>query len=84
MDEMSIEQARPKLGEIADRARLAGQPTLLTKQGKPAAVVVSVDWYEAAEKIEASRADWPGYEVIHRDGDPRNNDLSNLEIRERS
>jgi prevent-host-death family protein len=45
MDEASIEQARLKLGEIVDRARLADQFTVITRQGKPAAVVVSVDWY---------------------------------------
>jgi prevent-host-death family protein len=48
MDEASIEQARRKLGEIVDRARLADQFTTITRQGKPAAVVVSVEWFEVA------------------------------------
>lgn len=47
--EASIEQARLKLGEIVDRARLADQFTVITRQGKPAAVVVNVDWYEAVK-----------------------------------
>lgn len=51
MDEMSIEQARLKLGEVIDRARLAGQFTVITRQGKAAAVVVSVDWYDGALKV---------------------------------
>jgi prevent-host-death family protein len=51
MDEMSIEQARLKLGDVVDLARIAGQPTLITRQGKPAAMVVSVDWYEQAEAL---------------------------------
>ena len=46
MDEISIEKARPSLGEIVDRARLAGTPTMITRQGKPAAVIVSAEWYE--------------------------------------
>ena len=49
MDEVSIEQARRALGEVVDRARLAGQFTTITRQGKPAAVIVSVDWLEQAK-----------------------------------
>jgi prevent-host-death family protein len=57
VDEMSIERARLKLGDVVDLARIAGQPTLITRQGKPAAVVVSVDWYEQAKALisEAGR-----------------------------
>jgi len=46
MEQVSLEQARRTLGEIVDRARLAGQATLITRQGKPAAVVVNVERYE--------------------------------------
>lgn len=53
MDEASIETARRTLGEIVDKARLAGEPTRITRQGKPAAVVVSSGWYAwAVELIE--------------------------------
>lgn len=48
MNEIGIETARRQLGEIADRARFTGQPTLLTRKDRPAAVVVNVDWYELA------------------------------------
>jgi prevent-host-death family protein len=48
MEQVSIEAARRTLGEIIDRARLADQPTLITRQGKPAAVVISVERYEQA------------------------------------
>lgn len=47
MDQRSIEETRRTLGEIVDRARLADQPTEITRQGKPAAVIVGVDWYDA-------------------------------------
>ena len=47
MEQASIEEARRTLGEIIDRARLADQPTLITRQGKPAAVVVGAEAYEA-------------------------------------
>jgi hypothetical protein len=37
-----------------DRARLANEPTLITRYGKPAAVVVSADWYQVAGDVFAS------------------------------
>jgi len=46
MEQVSIEAARRTLGEIIDRARLADQVTLITRQGKPAAVVVNVESYD--------------------------------------
>ena len=56
MDEASIEQARLKLGEVVDRARIADQFTTITRQGRPAAVVVSVEWYENAKAaLEGAR-----------------------------
>jgi prevent-host-death family protein len=50
MDEYSIERARRALGEVVDRARYAGEPSMITRQGKPAAVVVSAEWYASARK----------------------------------
>ena len=94
MDTLSIEQARRQLGEVVDRARLMEQPTRITRQGKPAAVVVSPWWYAAVIDYISSTgnafAEWRqlrdsfhGGEVRHRDGDPANNDPANLEIREK-
>ncbi len=51
MDEIGIELARNQLGEIVDRARFTGEATLLTRKGKPAAVVISVEWYEQAKAL---------------------------------
>lgn len=48
MEQVSIEQARLKLGEIVDRARIASEATVITRQGKAAAVVVNLEWYEQA------------------------------------
>ena len=84
MDEIGIERARNLLGEIVDRARFTGQPTAITRQGNPAAVVVSADWYEAAISfIGEFRPNLSHFEVIHKDGDPLNNAPDNLELRER-
>ena len=78
MDEIGIEDARRRLGDLVDLARYRGTATCITRQGKPAAVVVSADWYDAVEKdIHLLRAD---YIVGHKDGDPLNNDPGNLEI----
>ncbi len=46
----SVEEARAGLGDLVDRARLAGEPTLITRYGRPAAVVVSEGWYRLAEE----------------------------------
>jgi prevent-host-death family protein len=57
MEQIGIEEARAQLGEIVDRARLVGQPTQITRTGKPAAVVVNVNWYEAARKSLTAEAE---------------------------
>lgn len=49
----SLEDARAGLGDLIDRARLAGEPTLITRYGRPAAVVVSEHWYREAEECLA-------------------------------
>lgn len=51
MEAMQIEEARKTLGELVDRARLAGEPTLIMRYRKPAAVLVPVGWYEEAEAV---------------------------------
>jgi prevent-host-death family protein len=48
MESLNIEDARRQLGDIVDRARHAGEPTLIMRYRTPAAVVVSADWYERA------------------------------------
>jgi prevent-host-death family protein len=51
MDVIGIEDARRQLGEIVDRARLAKEHTSITRQGKPAAVIVNSDWYAAVTEL---------------------------------
>jgi prevent-host-death family protein len=64
MEAIGLEEARRTLGEIVERARLTDQVTLITRNGKPAAVVVNADSYEAmlgtiadaaAERAEQTR-----------------------------
>jgi prevent-host-death family protein len=53
METVTLEEGRRTLGDLIDRARLAGEPTMITRYGKPGAVVVSADWYrEAAGCLE--------------------------------
>ena len=54
MRSVSIEVARRTLGELVDRARLASEPTMITRHGKPGAVVVNADWYTRAEELLAA------------------------------
>lgn len=42
LPELSIERARARLGDIIDRARYTGDPTLITRHGQPAALVAPV------------------------------------------
>ena len=48
MERVSIEAARPKLGEIVDRVRFTDEPVIITRQGKTAVFIVSSDWFTAA------------------------------------
>jgi prevent-host-death family protein len=45
MEELGIEEARRKLGEIVSRARYAGERTVITRYAEPIAVIVPVEWY---------------------------------------
>ena len=66
MEELGIEDARRQLGEIVNRAHFAEQHTLITRQGKPVAVVVNADWYSAAsERPEDRQADAEAL-AVHR------------------
>ena len=51
MDEISIEQARPKLGDLVRDAQQHGITTLITRNGKPAAVLVPVEWMRKARAL---------------------------------
>jgi PHD/YefM family antitoxin component YafN of YafNO toxin-antitoxin module len=59
MQTMQIEAARKQLGELVDLARLAGEPTLIMRYRKPAAVLVPVSWYEEAAAVLDSAGDGP-------------------------
>lgn len=53
MKELRIQQARPILGELVNQARLVGEPLMILRYEKPAAVLVSVEWYERAVRALA-------------------------------
>jgi prevent-host-death family protein len=57
---VTLEEARNRLGDLVNAARLSGQPTTITRYGKPEVVVVPAAWYQAAEEMLASAADGPG------------------------
>jgi prevent-host-death family protein len=59
MEEIGLEEARRTLGEIVDRVRFTDEPTIITRQGKTAAFVVSADWYRAAVHALGGRREHP-------------------------
>ncbi len=57
---MKIAEARNILGEVIARARFAGDATVLINRKKPAAVVVSYEFYEqATEALGLERVEVP-------------------------
>lgn len=50
MDEQrGVEELRAELGDRVDAAHHAGEVTVITKHGKPRAVIVPYEWYREAE-----------------------------------
>jgi prevent-host-death family protein len=56
MRTVTIEEARARLGDVVDHARLAGEPTMITRYGRPAAMVVGTEWFREAEECLAGTA----------------------------
>ena len=56
MMEAGIEEARKELGGIVDRARWRGEPAVITRTGRPAAVVVPTDFCEHVQAALAEAA----------------------------
>lgn len=59
MRSVSIEEARRTLGDLIDRARLADEPTMVTRNGKPGAVIVGPEWFSAAQADQSDSSDGP-------------------------
>jgi prevent-host-death family protein len=49
---LSISEARDRLGEIVSRAQFGGEHTVLTRRGKPVAVVISIDELRELQALE--------------------------------
>src|ERR1022692_271648 len=60
MSEMPISDAREHLGEVVGRARYAGEETILTDYGAPAAVVISFKEYQ---RLKHARDDAGEYQL---------------------
>ncbi|HMB92100.1 MAG TPA: type II toxin-antitoxin system Phd/YefM family antitoxin [Rhodothermales bacterium] len=52
MNTLSTVEARKSLSEIINQAAYGGEPTIIERRGKPVAVVVSVEDFEAMEALE--------------------------------
>lgn len=52
---VTLKEARTRLGDLVNTARLSGEPTTITRYGKPEVVVVPVTWYDdAVARLEAA------------------------------
>jgi prevent-host-death family protein len=54
---LSLTQAKSKLGSLVDRAHALGKEVMITRNGRPAAVLVSVAKFESWTKKIASGED---------------------------
>lgn len=57
METMGVEEARHRLGDLVDAARLADDATVITRYGKPVAAVVPMEWYEQAKAARGKTAE---------------------------
>jgi prevent-host-death family protein len=48
--QVSVQQARENFADLVNEARYGQQPTEITKYGKPAAYLVSPEWFERASR----------------------------------
>ena len=55
MDEWPLQDAKNRFSAVVDAA-MAGAPQRVTRRGKPAAVVVSVEEYERLRHLEKAQA----------------------------
>jgi prevent-host-death family protein len=56
---VTLEDARNRLGDLVNTARLSGEPTTITRYGKPEVVLVPVGWYEEAAEALSRTGDGP-------------------------
>ncbi|MFI6349119.1 type II toxin-antitoxin system Phd/YefM family antitoxin [Streptomyces sp. NPDC050560] len=49
---MGLRDLRADLGRRVDAAHYRGEPTVITKNDEPRAVLVSFEWFEAATRAE--------------------------------
>ena len=79
MREVQIDEARKRLHELVDRARLTGEPTLIMLGHTPAAVLLPAsvyrdpreEWISEHETYSSDRDSDDDYEYEYRGSDPR-------------
>ena len=49
---LSISEVRKEISEVVSRAHYSGEPTVIARNGRPVAVVVSVEDFEAMQALE--------------------------------
>lgn len=54
MDEMRAEDARKNFADLLNGVQWQGEHVTITRHGRPAAVVVPIDWYEGHQEAKDS------------------------------
>lgn len=70
MSELPISEAREHLGEIVSRAEHAQERTILTRRGKPVAVLISIEDFRELQAAE-DEADLAAAREALADASPR-------------
>lgn len=70
MSELPISEAREHLGEVVSRAEHAQERTVLTRRGKPVAVVISIEDFRELQAAE-DEADLAAAREALADASPR-------------
>lgn len=59
MEEIRIEEARRAFADLVNAAQWRGEHVTITRHGKPAAVLVPVDWHRRATRALTEQGDSP-------------------------
>jgi prevent-host-death family protein len=66
MKALPLSEAKAKLSELIERLNTTDEEIIITKNGRPAGVLVSPDEYESWKETEAVRTDIPLMREIKR------------------
>jgi|GEM_PF-4282574 len=79
---VSAQEARVQLSDMINRAVYSRQPSLITRQGKPAAVLIAFDQWQAFQQWQQEKTVAPAVNVESGFGSPSSADLEEPPVSE--